>query len=131
MLQILVAAYVESSRRAKTIEHAPETRMGSRTAMKNQLTLDFSIDVSARTTTLAYYHAARSFDCDVNVGHPGFAQPDDKESWNGFDIDYCKAVAAAVFGDVTRASFCRPPRRASSRDWIFRYRYRRSMPRNH
>ena len=30
---------------------------------------------------------------------PGFAQPDADGRWIGFDVDFCRAVAAAVFGD--------------------------------
>ena len=28
--------------------------------------------------------------------------PDDKGNWTGLDVDYCRAVAAAVFGDATK-----------------------------
>ena len=28
--------------------------------------------------------------------------PNDKGNWTGLDVDYCKAVAAAVFGDATK-----------------------------
>jgi general L-amino acid transport system substrate-binding protein len=27
----------------------------------------------------------------------GFSAPDDAGNWTGFDVDFCKAVAAAVF----------------------------------
>jgi general L-amino acid transport system substrate-binding protein len=43
--------------------------------------------------------------CGVNTGLPGFANPDNAGAWVGFDVDYCKAVAAAVFGDATKVKY--------------------------
>jgi general L-amino acid transport system substrate-binding protein len=37
--------------------------------------------------------------CGVNTGLAGFSQPDSKGVWKGIDVDVCRAVAAAVFGD--------------------------------
>ncbi len=37
--------------------------------------------------------------CGVNTGLAGFSQPDSKGEWRGIDVDLCRAVAAAVFGD--------------------------------
>ena len=31
--------------------------------------------------------------------------PDDKGNWTGIDVDYCRAVAAAVFGDAKKVKF--------------------------
>ena len=43
--------------------------------------------------------------CGVNVGLAGFSAPDDKGNWTGLDVDYCRAVAAAVLGDATKVRF--------------------------
>ncbi|ABC21805.1 amino acid ABC transporter substrate-binding protein [Rhodospirillum rubrum] len=43
--------------------------------------------------------------CGVNNGLPGFALPDDKGHWTGIDVDICRAVAAAVFGDAKKVKF--------------------------
>ncbi|WP_149538620.1 amino acid ABC transporter substrate-binding protein [Siccirubricoccus phaeus] len=43
--------------------------------------------------------------CGVNTGLAGFAQPDSQGNWRGFDVDYCRAVAAAIFGDATKVRF--------------------------
>lgn len=40
--------------------------------------------------------------CGVNEGLPGFAAMDQRGFWTGFDVDFCRAVAAAVFGDATK-----------------------------
>jgi general L-amino acid transport system substrate-binding protein len=43
--------------------------------------------------------------CGVNAGLPGFSIPDDKGNWTGFDVDFCRAVAAAIFDDPSKAKF--------------------------
>jgi general L-amino acid transport system substrate-binding protein len=43
--------------------------------------------------------------CGVAPGAPGFASPDDKGNWSGLDVDYCRAVAAAIFNDPKKVSF--------------------------
>src|SRR5437763_11003221 len=51
--------------------------------------------------------------CGVNKGLPGFSAPDDKGEWAGFDVDFCRAVAAAIFDDPKKAKFV--PLEASER----------------
>src|SRR5919108_1453471 len=43
--------------------------------------------------------------CGVNVGLPGFGQPDDKGNWTGLDVDFCRAVAATIFNDPKKVTF--------------------------
>jgi general L-amino acid transport system substrate-binding protein len=43
--------------------------------------------------------------CGVNAGLPGFSIPDEKGNWSGFDVDFCRAVAAAIFNDPTKTKF--------------------------
>jgi general L-amino acid transport system substrate-binding protein len=43
--------------------------------------------------------------CGVNPGLPGFAFPDFRGNWRGFDVDVCRAVAAAVLGDAGKVRF--------------------------
>src|SRR3981189_1870449 len=43
--------------------------------------------------------------CGVNTGLSGFSIPDDKGSWTGFDVDFCRAVAAAIFDDPKKVKF--------------------------
>ena len=40
--------------------------------------------------------------CVVSTGIPGFAYPDASGVWKGFDIDFCRATAAAVLGDASK-----------------------------
>lgn len=43
--------------------------------------------------------------CGVSRGLPGFSAPDAKGAWSGFDVDYCRAVAAAVLNDPAKVKF--------------------------
>ncbi|GGC71236.1 amino acid ABC transporter substrate-binding protein [Chelatococcus reniformis] len=43
--------------------------------------------------------------CGSNPSLAGFGVPDDKGQWVGFDVDYCRAVAAAIFNDPTKVKF--------------------------
>ncbi|GGC60316.1 amino acid ABC transporter substrate-binding protein [Siccirubricoccus deserti] len=55
--------------------------------------------------TLDAVRARGSLICGVNTGLAGFAQPDSQGVWRGFDADYCRAVAAAIFGDPNKVRF--------------------------
>jgi len=43
--------------------------------------------------------------CGVSDGLPGFSSVDDKGNFKGIDVDVCRAVAAALFGDATKVKF--------------------------
>ena len=43
--------------------------------------------------------------CGVNTGLAGFAAPDDAGQWRGIDADFCRAVAAAIFGNPANVKF--------------------------
>lgn len=43
--------------------------------------------------------------CGVNTGLPGFSSPDVSGNWAGFDVDFCRAVAAAIFNDPKKVTF--------------------------
>ena len=59
-------------------------------------------------------HAGQSFDaikakgfvqCAVNTGLAGFSFADSSGKWTGLDVDLCKAIAAAMFGDAEKVKF--------------------------
>ena len=56
-------------------------------------------------STLENVKAAGKLKCGVNTGLAGFAAPNDQGVWAGLDIDLCKAVAAAVFGDASKVEY--------------------------
>ncbi|HUF95275.1 MAG TPA: amino acid ABC transporter substrate-binding protein [Acidimicrobiia bacterium] len=55
--------------------------------------------------TLAAVIAADQVVCGVNDTLPGFGVVDDAGEYSGFDIDFCRAVAAAVLGDASKVEF--------------------------
>jgi len=43
--------------------------------------------------------------CGVSQGLIGFSNPDASGAWSGLDVDYCRAVAAAIFGKPDAVKF--------------------------
>ncbi|MGC1356912.1 MAG: amino acid ABC transporter substrate-binding protein [Xanthobacteraceae bacterium] len=43
--------------------------------------------------------------CGANGTLAGFGMPDPQGNWTGFDVDFCRAVAAAIFNDPTKVKF--------------------------
>jgi len=43
--------------------------------------------------------------CGVSQGLPGFSTPNSKRKWSGIDVDVCRALAAAIFGDSEKVKF--------------------------
>jgi general L-amino acid transport system substrate-binding protein len=50
--------------------------------------------------TLADVKAKGFIQCGVTPSTPGFAVRDENNAWNGLDVEYCRAMAAAVFNDA-------------------------------
>lgn len=55
--------------------------------------------------TLQAVKARGYLKCGVHPGLPGFAFQDVQGGWRGFDVDICRAVAAAVLGDAQKVRF--------------------------
>ncbi len=60
---------------------------------------------AAVAATLDDVRAKGFVQCGVSTGLVGFAAPDADGNWSGFDVDYCRALAAAVFGDGQAVKF--------------------------
>ncbi|MFO1033296.1 MAG: amino acid ABC transporter substrate-binding protein [Hyphomicrobiales bacterium] len=60
---------------------------------------------TAQAATLDDVKAKGFIQCGVSQGLIGFSNPDDQNNWTGLDVDFCKAVAAAVFGDATKVKY--------------------------
>jgi general L-amino acid transport system substrate-binding protein len=60
---------------------------------------------AASAATLDDVKAKGFVQCGVTTGLPGFAQPDDAGNWSGLDVDYCRAIASAIFNDPQAAKF--------------------------
>lgn len=59
----------------------------------------------AAAATLDDIKAKGFVQCGVTTGLVGFAAPDADGNWNGFDVAYCRAFAAAIFGDPNAVKF--------------------------
>ena len=55
--------------------------------------------------TLDAVRARGVLNCGVTSGLAGFSAPDDKGAWTGIDVDFCKAVAAAIFGADAKVKY--------------------------
>ena len=60
---------------------------------------------AAGASTLDDVKARGELICGVNTGLTGFGAPDASNTWTGFDVDLCRAVAAAVLGDGNKVKF--------------------------
>jgi general L-amino acid transport system substrate-binding protein len=43
--------------------------------------------------------------CGANGTLAGFGLPDPQGNWTGFDVDFCRAIAAAIFNDPSKIKF--------------------------
>ncbi len=82
--------------------------------MKIQRTPVLATLAAASMLMVGVAHAGTTFDavkkkgfvqCGVTTGLAGFSAPDDKGNWTGIDVDTCRAVAAAMFGDAKKVKF--------------------------
>lgn len=55
--------------------------------------------------TLEAVKARGELICGSNTGLTGFGAPDANGNWAGFDVDLCRALAAAIFGDASKVKF--------------------------
>jgi len=63
------------------------------------------LSIPASAQTLEKVKARGSINCGVNPGLLGFSTRDSQGNWSGFDIDLCRALAAAIFDDPTKVQF--------------------------
>lgn len=72
------------------------------------------IGLGAALTLSGAVHAGATLDavkskgfvqCGVSTGLPGFSSADDKGRFTGIDVDMCRAVAAAIFGDAEKVKY--------------------------
>ncbi len=60
---------------------------------------------AARAETLATIKSRGELICGTNGTLAGFGLPDPQGNWIGFDVDFCRAIAAAIFNDPTKVKF--------------------------
>ena len=60
---------------------------------------------TASAATLDTVKQRGVLNCGSNTGLAGFGLPDAQGNWTGLDVDYCRAIAAAIFNDATKVKF--------------------------
>ncbi len=63
------------------------------------------LGAASQASTLDTVKQRGALICGVSSGIAGFSIADDKGKWSGFDVDFCRAVAAAIFGDSSKVQF--------------------------
>ena len=66
--------------------------------------LGFAVPAQAGPT-LEKVKQAGGLTCGVPTGIPGFAQPDNQGKYAGFDVDICRAISAALFGEPDKVKY--------------------------
>ncbi len=61
--------------------------------------------IPVRAQTLKTVKERGTLNCGVSQGLLGFSSMDDRNAWSGFDVDICRALAAAIFGDPAKVTF--------------------------
>jgi general L-amino acid transport system substrate-binding protein len=69
------------------------------------LALVLGCSIPVRAQTLKTVKERGTLNCGVSQGLLGFSSMDDRNAWTGFDVDICRAVAAAIFGDPAKVTF--------------------------
>jgi len=59
----------------------------------------------ADSATLKAVKDRGMLNCGANGQLSGFGIPDPQGNWTGFDVDFCRALAAAIFNDPTKVKF--------------------------
>ena len=59
----------------------------------------------AEAQTLKSVQQRGVLNCGANGNLAGFGLPDAQGNWTGFDVDYCRAIAAAIFNDPSKVKF--------------------------
>jgi general L-amino acid transport system substrate-binding protein len=65
----------------------------------------FGVSAHAAAPMLETAQARGVVRCGVSTGFPGFSLADSQGVYRGLDVDVCRAVAAAIFGDAGKVQF--------------------------
>jgi general L-amino acid transport system substrate-binding protein len=67
--------------------------------------VSIAASAAAQAGTLDDVRQKGFLQCGVSQGLIGFSNPDEQNNWTGMDVDFCRAVAAAVLGDPQKVKF--------------------------
>lgn len=94
-LALLLAALAGGCERTAPVSSAPD----------KVPVVDEAGATAAASRTLTAVKARGVLRCGVNPELAGFSHRDAQGRWSGFDIDFCRALAAAVLGSPERVAF--------------------------
>ena len=63
------------------------------------------VATAAQAATLDDVKAKDYVQCGVTGGVPGFSAPDASNVWTGLEVDFCRALAAAIFNDAEKVRY--------------------------
>ncbi|HUL89602.1 MAG TPA: amino acid ABC transporter substrate-binding protein [Pseudolabrys sp.] len=64
-----------------------------------------SLATAANAQVLKAVRDRGALNCGVSEGLYGFSARDNNGNWSGFDVDMCRAIAAAIFNDVSKVNY--------------------------
>jgi general L-amino acid transport system substrate-binding protein len=67
--------------------------------------LGLSVQAASAQATLNTVKQRGVLQCGSNTGLAGFGLPDAQGNWTGLDVEFCRAIAAAIFNDPTKVKF--------------------------
>lgn len=68
-------------------------------------TLFAQVAPAAAQQTLEAVKARGQLACGIHTGIAGFALPDSRGTWQGFDVELCRGLAVAIFNDPSKVRF--------------------------
>tara|TARA_A100001037_G_scaffold10535_1_gene10223 strand:+ start:3200 stop:4294 length:1095 start_codon:yes stop_codon:yes gene_type:complete len=74
-------------------------------AKSEKATPEKTAQAAPSQSTLEKVKSRGHLQCGINTGLAGFAYTNDQGTWEGFDVAYCRALAAAVLGDPNKVKF--------------------------
>lgn len=60
---------------------------------------------TSSASTLSEVKKRKQLLCGVTQGVAGFSSPDSKGNWQGLEVDVCRAISAAIFGDADKVKY--------------------------
>ncbi|MBM3376616.1 MAG: amino acid ABC transporter substrate-binding protein [Betaproteobacteria bacterium] len=69
------------------------------------IALGLMVSPAMASKTLEAIKKKGEVSCGVNTGLGGFGIADSSGKWTGFDVDFCRAVAAAALGDANKVRY--------------------------
>ena len=75
------------------------------TAFAIAMVLAFGAQAARRADAQSGARTAASWSAAPTAQLAGFGMPDPQGNWTGFDVDFCRAIAAAIFNDPSKVKF--------------------------